>query len=93
MKYHLYIGGTTTVKEFYTRFQQMNQFLSEIQDSQLMESTEAYSSLAAGLLALVLRSISLVEVLEEVFLLHLALHNLALVSGPHGQLKKEWDKM
>ena len=27
MKYHLYIGGNTTVKEFYTRFQQMNQFL------------------------------------------------------------------
>ena len=27
MKYHLYIGGMTTIKEFYTRFQQMNQFL------------------------------------------------------------------
>ena len=36
-----------------------------------------------------LRSISLVEVLEEVLLVHLALHDLALVSGPHGQLEKK----
>ena len=43
--------------------------------------------LSLGLL--VLRSISLVEVLEEVLLVHLALHNLALVSGPHGQLQRE----
>ena len=44
------------------------------------------------LLALVLRSISLVEVLEEVLLVHLALHNLALVSGPHGQLREKKEK-
>lgn len=39
MKYHLYIGGNTTVKEFYTRFQQMNQFLPYFP---LIKSGEGY---------------------------------------------------